>query len=90
MRTRTVYKYPIVSSEAISMPRGAVIRHVGEQSGTIYVWAEVWTDYPVVSRSFLVVGTGWKQFALHRFKFIGTVQMSSGLMWHVYDGGELG
>ena len=87
----TIYKYPILPSTTISMPRGAVIRHVGEQSGTVYVWAEVWDDRPDVTRRFCVVGTGAEApVCVAPAKFIGTVQMKSGLVWHVYDGGELG
>jgi hypothetical protein len=42
----------------ISMPHGAIIRHIACQGGETMIWAEVDTDAPRGDRKFLVVCTG--------------------------------
>lgn len=71
------------------MPKGSVIRHVGEQHGRITLWFETDLDLmdrkddaALETRRFAVRGTGHPipNGAVH----LGTVPMSS-FVWHVFE-----
>jgi hypothetical protein len=87
---KTIHKYPIPVTDyvEIEMPGNAIIRHVGEQSGHICIWAEVNLDtthepmYGWKDVGISVYGTGHN--IENHDEYIGTVQMSDGLVWHVY------
>lgn len=66
----------------IDMPHGATILRAGEQASQIFVWAEVNTTAPKVSRGFLICGTGWD--IRPGMTYCGTVQ-KNGYVWHVYE-----
>ena len=89
-----IYKYPlkqeITAVQTVVMPAGARMLHVGEQYGDLYVWAMVRPDATPVSHKFFVLGTGQPIDHLEfDSKFLGSVQMSTGVVWHVfYKAGE--
>lgn len=89
-----IYKYPLAQDptqlQLVSMPANAKLLHVGEQYGELYAWAMVQPDATKVDYKFFVLGTGVSIDHLEmNVKFLGTVQMSSGLVWHVfYKAGE--
>lgn len=86
---RTIYKYPldITDAQTVQMPKSAAVLSVGVQGHTVYVWAAVDTDEPLVGRHFRIAGTGnpfgWRAPSL---RFIGTVMTHGGhLVWHVFE-----
>lgn len=90
---KTIYKFEI-TSRVVPMPAGAVLLHVGEQhighdSYALFVWAKVDTTQPCVSRHLEVVGTGWDDRDGGDGKLVGTVQQRSGLVFHIFDHGEI-
>lgn len=83
---RTIWKFEIPISDAFSipMPRAAKVLAVGEQNHGLVMWADVSTNQPKLPRRFSVRGTG--NPIPHTYDaYIGTVQMSNGLVWHVYE-----
>lgn len=94
-RTMVIHKYPLrFGGEAnnISMPRGAQLLHVAAQETPVYaasvcVWALVDPEERMVTRQFLIVGTG---HPVPAGKYVGTALMDGGaLVWHVFDRGEV-
>lgn len=85
-----VFKYEINGD--IRMPQGAQLLHVGEQQEhnrlKLFVWALVNPDEPMVRRVLSVIGTGMTSQE-DTSTYVGTVQSQSGLVWHVFDQGEV-
>lgn len=82
----TIHKYPLFMGDevAVMMPAGAKVLHVGEQEGGLTLWAQVDQSQPFERRVFSIRGTGHPLGEVGRF--IGTVVMSYGLVWHIYEG----
>ena len=91
---RSIYKYDIVEARD-GIVEGPIVKflHVGEQHGSIKVWAEVDTNAPVRKYQLLPIGTGWnldsgradKACVLDTHKYMGTVMLANGnLVFHVY------
>jgi hypothetical protein len=90
-----IHKYVIPEPYAgmtykMSLPDGAVIRHVAEQEcskGNITVWAEFEADQlnhiDDETRTFAIIGTGHP--IPIGLMFIATVLMEDGLVWHVFE-----
>lgn len=87
---RRIYKYqlnPQMDKQSLHMPEGAEVMSIGVQGEAICVWAMVQVDpTPVASfREFIIKGTGMEiDFPWKAYKFLGTVQMKDGLVWHVW------
>jgi hypothetical protein len=84
---RTIHKFPleITDEQGVSMPVGAELLAVAEQNGQLVLWAEVFPNNPNESKVIRVVGTG-NPFPDHlSYLHIGTVVMSNGFVWHVYE-----
>ena len=88
-----VYKYKIKQdatvTQGLDLPRGARFLHAGEQYGELYVWCLLPNpDAPTVTRKVYVLATGFpanfQLGDLEHIKFLNTVQMNSGLVWHVF------
>jgi hypothetical protein len=82
----TIFKYKIRHGFYTPMPRNAKPLSVGQQGSDIMCWALVDDEAPFSSRKIAVIGTGHP--ADCGGEFIGTVQMDSGLVWHLFDCGE--
>ena len=86
-----VWKYELSRTCTITVPCNSEIAHVGEQSDELYVWVVHYADnQPMVTRKLFVLGTGhsYTQPTPDGFlevDFIGTVQMRSGLVFHVFE-----
>jgi len=81
-----VWKFPLVvglSPTPVSMPAGARVLHVTEQSGLPCVWAEVDPDAPRETRQFFTVGTGWGVPKDARV-YCGATHCGP-FAWHVYE-----
>lgn len=89
-----IYKYLLeqnpMALQEVAMPDNATVLHVGEQFGSLYAWAMVNEHATKVNYKFFVLGTGVPIDHMEMgCKFAGTVQMSSGLVWHIfYKAGE--
>ena len=92
LKFKVIYKYPVAVNDVayVSMANGADILSVQEQGDTgnriVTIWALVDpTEKEAERRIFEIYGTG-NQFpdAFPR-KFIATVQMQGGLVWHVFE-----
>lgn len=84
----TIWKFIIDGDGIIEIPHTHRVLSVGEQDGRIIAWALVDANAPTIRKSLHVVGTGWKGWYLDGImtkRFIGTVQMSDGLVWHVFE-----
>lgn len=84
-----IYKYPLkqdpTALQYVEMPASAMMLHVGEQYGELYVWAMVIPEATNVNYKFFVLGTGENIGHLEMAsKFLGSVQMSNGLVWHIF------
>lgn len=85
-----VWKFPLAieDQQLVEMPKGAELLHVGEQHGTLALWALVnpTGGQKLVRRRIFVRCTGHR---LWTHPYVGTVVMAGGdLVWHVFDGGE--
>lgn len=69
---------------SVMMPQGARILSAGEEDGTLMLWAVVDPGRQTVRRPILVRGTGHPSDHSDG-RFVGTVHMASGLVWHVFD-----
>lgn len=76
---------PLALSQAIEMPAGAQILHVGVQMEQIVcIWALVDENAPMEERSFAVVGTGHP--VPENTAHVGSVLMHGGaFVWHVFE-----
>jgi hypothetical protein len=80
------YKLPIEGNQTIDMPEGAVILHVGEQDRELCLWALVDIKAKLVPTNFQIYGTGHPvQQNADFLYYLGTIQMSYGLVWHVFN-----
>lgn len=89
-----VYKYKLEQDpglvQGLTIPAGAKFLSAGEQHGELYVWcllpnAEAMT----YTRKVYVLGTGIEASHIQlgdiaSLRFLNTVQMSSGLVWHIF------
>jgi len=86
---RHVFKYYLKETDVqeVMMPTGAQILHVAQQAGMLCLWVLVELNNPLVERRIRIFGTG-HPISVELGPFIGTVMMSSGLVWHIFDQGE--
>jgi hypothetical protein len=57
---------------------------VGEQQGRLVLWARVDPDALTMTRTILIRATG-EPFDGSESRYVGTVQMAGGLVWHVFE-----
>ena len=86
MKTIWKFELEITRNQVVAMPLGERVLSVGEQDGRLFVWALVDTDAEMMSVPFFVAGTGHQVNESSQWEFIDTVQMSNGLVWHVFMG----
>ena len=81
---KTIFKYPLTSSPiTLSMPKGATILVAQAQNGIPTIWAEVDTDKPVETRTFVAQMTG-QPLPGRKKVFVGTVQIKP-FVYHIYE-----
>lgn len=90
---RTIYKYKLSMGSPINepvLPAGSNILYVGLQDDEIYIWVEQpsrFNDPQIYDYQFYIIGTGWEvPNNWGNLDYIGTVQPSNGLVWHIYRG----
>lgn len=82
-----IYKYQleIKDEQGVKMPSEAQILSVGNQHGRLCLWANVYPNNEIVTRSIVICGTGHKS-PVGNYKFVGTViQLDGALVWHVFQ-----
>lgn len=82
---RTVYKYPVTGPrKTLTVPEGAVLRHVAVQDDIPCLWLEVETDNPTKQVTVSGYPTGYH--LPEGLYFLGTVLMHRGdLVFHLYS-----
>lgn len=83
----TIFKWALQETDVqtINVPEGTTFLHVGEQNGVLCLWGMTNMSGGTIPRTIAVVGTGNWAPTIDEATYIGTVQMSSGLVWHVFD-----
>ena len=84
---KQIWKYTISPKESLAMPKGAEVLTVQTQNGDICLWALVDPQNKLEERYFEVYGTGhdiYCDMGIER-KYIGTVQLNNGLVFHVFE-----
>ncbi len=86
---QTVYKFELrfVEEQTIELYQGYYCLEVAEQDGTLCLWALVDTELARVPMKIRIFGTGHpfqegvNEYLIH----LGTVVMSVGFVWHVFQ-----
>ena len=85
------YELEIADEQKINIPAFSRILSVQAQHDKLCLWAVVETEMPLSEIEILIVGTGnecpegcWDNPPIYNNKFLGTVQMHNGLVWHVF------
>ena len=85
---KTIWKFNlmITGQQDVLVPEGAVPLSVQEQHGLLCIWFLVDLDSSPVPITLLIVGTGQplNQTDAKQVEYLGTVQMTSGFVWHVF------
>ena len=83
----TIWKFVLDPANlTIYPPKGACFLSVGEQKGDIVIWAMINPkETKEENRTIEVFGTGQTIPPAEKRMFIGTVQMDSGLVFHVFE-----
>lgn len=80
-----IFKYKIdPGHNLVLMPSSSTVISAAEQMGFMVIWAIVDPQCKPVEREIYAAGTG-HDFHQRGMKFINTVQMPSGLVWHVFS-----
>lgn len=84
----TIYKYKISKPDtSFEVPGIIELLHFGEQNGELYVWAKVNTDKEFSKTDLYkdrIVSVGTGHSIPVGLIYRQTVQMSNGLVWHMY------
>lgn len=87
---KTVYKYRLQpeDEQLLHLPADARFLHVaqqGEYNSDIFAWVLLDPTAPTVERRIRIYGTGHEIPDSIYLAFLGTLQMNSGLVWHVFE-----
>jgi len=86
---RTIHKYELSIIDDIqefNLTNSYSINHFGEQDGKLMMWADIRTESVDHLTKIQVIGTG-HDIGEYRASHLQTVQMSNGLVWHIYEVG---
>lgn len=87
----TIWKFELDPDGTIEIPCMHRVLSVGMQGEKMVCWALVNPQSKTTTKQLKIVGTGWTGWYmddLHldsKYRFIGTVQMPDGLVFHVFD-----
>lgn len=81
---KTIHKYQLTDN-VIKMRLDAQVLTAQIQRGEICLWAMVNDEAPMEEREFRIIGTGHPVNESWRLIYIGTVQTSDGLVFHVFE-----
>lgn len=78
-----IFKHQLNGMNTFDLRQGSKVLHVGEQKGILHLWATVDKSAESKPLTFVVLPTGGN--APSDYTHIGSVQMSDGLVWHVFQ-----
>lgn len=85
---KKIFKYRVTPGFYTVMPVGAEVLSVGQQGADVMAWALIDDEVTgTVGRKIAAYGTGHPVLE-EAGKFICTVQMTNGLVFHFFDYGE--
>ena len=81
-----IFKYPLKVDDIqmVEMPKGAVVLTVQTQREIPCLWAKVDPSAPAIKRCFITYGTGHPADDGQAQHYVGTYQLSIGLVFHVF------
>lgn len=84
---KSIFKFELAEyGNNVLTAQPGVVRHVGERHGILTVWIEVDRSVRGLHQyHFDIFGTGHDIPDTYEGQYIGTVQMSTGLVWHIYE-----
>lgn len=87
MPSFAIWKFVFTEQKQVfEMPEGAQVFHCHAQNADVCLWAGVDSTRPMESRTFHIIGTGWKFGDDLNRQYIGTAHIeSAGLVWHVFE-----
>lgn len=86
MTKRAIWKsvIPFADKTFITIPKGAMFRYLGTQGSDIVIWYECEPAAPTFDLKLRIFGTGFNGLE-DVGDYLGTVQMSNGMVWHIYE-----
>lgn len=81
---KTIWKFPLTidDEQVVEMPRSSVPLSVALQDGTVCLWAEVITEFPLRKAHISIRGTGHAVPDEYE-RFMGSVQQGP-FVWHIF------
>lgn len=84
--TDVIHKYVLnqgpYAKTTIQLPDNFLVLYVTDQHGELTIWVELDPEEEKIPHTFYVLPTGGEIFP--SMDHVGSVLMSSGLVWHVY------
>jgi hypothetical protein len=84
-----IYKYPLAPADrqTVELPKGARMLSVGDQGGSVFLWALVNPELPTTNRKIRCIGTGHPIAKIDPdIRFLGTVMLLGGsLVFHFFE-----
>jgi hypothetical protein len=84
---KTIYKYELqiqAGIQSLMMAQGANVVLVANQSERLTLWVEFTLNAPMITRQFLVFGTG--HTIREDTRYVGSAIFANGnFVWHVYE-----
>lgn len=83
-----IFKYEIPLQEEtieIQVPCNAILCDIEAKGNKIYMWLEVELGDAEKTMYIKIFGTGEKILNASDYKFLKTVHMDNGLVWHVFE-----
>ncbi len=84
---KIIHKYKILASGRsvfLDLPKNFEIISAKIKGKDIFVWAVIDEKEPIIKQEFMVIGTGWPFEDRMKFKFIDTVILEYGLVFHIF------
>jgi len=85
---RNVFKHPLQINDEVQifcLPAESTVVHCGEQDGVLFIWVDGCIEGEYCDYAYRVIGTGHPIEPEDGADHVGTVQMTNGLVWHIYE-----
>jgi hypothetical protein len=84
-----IFKYTLdfqgSEKTTVELPKNSQILEIQEQDSKIRLWDLVDVHEEKEAREFRIIGTGWIINDLEGWRYMKTVKMHNGLVWHIYE-----
>ena len=83
---KKIYKYQLEPEEnqILSLPEDAKFIYTGMQKEKITIWVVIESMNRLRDYDIKIIGTGWNIPDYDSLRYIGTVQMITGFVWHIF------